>query len=278
MRPELCVVVRRVAPGSGCIEKEIQELLHIIDRFTLNPHIHAIVTRGVFLANGQWHPIPYVDTHKAELAFRHKLLRLLRDRDLISEERINLLLSWRHSGFNIHNHTTVYPNDTEGLHRLACYLHRAPVNLSRLRYHSESGLLIYEPKAGQEVDDGEPIDPLEFIARVLIHIPEPNKHLVHFYGTYANRSRSSMPYGRDSVQNKGAGEGKPAPAKRAVRKRWAELIYKIYNVDPLTCRCGAQMKIVAFVTEPASIRRILAQQNNNPSRQRAPPNPTLNLH
>ncbi len=25
-----------------------------------NPHIHAIVTRGVFLANGQWHPIPYV--------------------------------------------------------------------------------------------------------------------------------------------------------------------------------------------------------------------------
>ena len=81
-----------------------------------NPHIHAIVTRGVFLANGQWHPIPYVDTHKAELAFRHKLLRLLRDRDLISEERIDLLLSWRHSGFNIHNHTTVYPNDTEGLH------------------------------------------------------------------------------------------------------------------------------------------------------------------
>jgi len=243
-----------------------------------NPHIHAIVTRGVFLANGQWHPIPYVDTHKAELAFRHKLLRLLRDRDLISEERIDLLLSWRHSGFNIHNHTTVYPNDTEGLHRLACYLHRAPVNLSRLRYHSESGLLIYEPKAGQEVDDGEPIDPLEFIARVLIHIPETNKHLVHFYGAYANRSRSSMPHGHDSEQNKGEEEGEPAPAKRAVRKRWAELIYKIYNVDPLTCRCGAQMKIVAFVTKPASIRRILAHRKNNPSRQRAPPNPTLNLH
>ena len=81
-----------------------------------NPHIHAIVTRGVFLANGQWHPIPYVDTHKAQLVFRHKILALLRDLDLISEERIDLLLSWRHSGFNIHNHTTVYSNDTEGLH------------------------------------------------------------------------------------------------------------------------------------------------------------------
>ena len=152
------------------------------------------------------------------------------------------------------------------------------MNLSRLRYHFESGLLVYEPKAGREVTDIEPIDPLEFLARVLIHIPEPNKHLVLFCGTYANRSRSSMPHGRDSVQNKGEGEGEPGPAKRAVRKRWAELIYKIYNVDPLTCRCGAQMKIVAFVTEPASILRILAHHNNNPSRQRAPPNPTLNLH
>ncbi|GMR22361.1 MAG: hypothetical protein BMS9Abin37_0706 [Acidobacteriota bacterium] len=52
----------------------------------------------------------------------------------------------------------------------------------------------------------------------------------------------------------------------------------VYNVDPLTCRCGAQMKIVTFVTEPASIRRILAHRKNNPSRQRAPSNPTLNIH
>ena len=154
------------------------------------------------------------------------------------------------------------------------------MNLSRLRYHSESGLLIYEPKAGQDAGDIEPLDPLEFLARVLIHIPEPNKHLVHFYGAYANRSRSSIPQGRDFEQNKeqGQGEAQPAPAKRPVRKRWAELIYKIYHVDPLTCRCGAQMKIVAFVTEPASIRRILANPSNNPSRQRAPPAPTLKLH
>ena len=41
-----------------------------------NPHIHAIVTRGVFLRNGSWQPIPYVDTHTAELVFPHKVLRL----------------------------------------------------------------------------------------------------------------------------------------------------------------------------------------------------------
>ncbi len=50
-----------------------------------NPHIHAIVTRGVFLDDGSWQPIPYVDSHKAELVFRHKVLRFLRDRELIGD-------------------------------------------------------------------------------------------------------------------------------------------------------------------------------------------------
>jgi len=86
---------------------------------------------------------------------------------------------------------------------------------------TQSGLLIYEPKAGHDGGDSEPIDPLEFLARVLIHIPEPNKHLFHFYGAYANRVRSSMPHGRDAERNKqeGEAEGEPAPAKRAMRKR-----------------------------------------------------------
>jgi hypothetical protein len=38
-------------------------------------------SRGVCSPGGQWIPVPYVDEHRAELIFRHKLLTLLRDRD-----------------------------------------------------------------------------------------------------------------------------------------------------------------------------------------------------
>ena len=243
-----------------------------------NPHIHAMVSRGVWNRADEWHPIPYVDSHKAELVFRHKVLRLLRDRELITQERIDLLLSWRHSGFSVHNRTTVYPNDTEGLHRLACYLLRSPVNLSRLRFHPESQLIVYEPKAGHEVDDEAVLDPLEFLARVLIHIPQPNKHLVHFYGVYANRVRSA--YRNQGTAPKDEPTNAAAPARRALSKRWAELIYRIYEVDPLTCRqCGAQMKILAFITNSSVIRKILAHLHQKPSRQRAPPQPAEpNVH
>ncbi len=208
-----------------------------------NPHIHAIASRGVFKPDGDWLPIPYVDTHQAELLFRHKLLRLLRDRGRISEERIDLLLSWRHSGFGVHNRTTVYPADTEGLHKLACYLMGAPVNLSRLRFDRGSGLLVYEPNSGHDADDEPPLDPLEFLARVLIHVPEPNKHVVHFYGAYANRVRSTY---QPTASTEPA---HPPPHRRALSKRWAELIHRIYDVDPLTCsHCGAEMKLLAFIT------------------------------
>jgi hypothetical protein len=40
----------------------------------------------------------YVDEGAAERLFRHKVLALLRRRGLLSQERIELLLSWRRSG------------------------------------------------------------------------------------------------------------------------------------------------------------------------------------
>jgi len=235
-----------------------------------NPHIHSITSRGVWTPDGEWIPVPYVDEHRAELLFRHKMLTLLRDRGFISQDRIDLLLSWTHSGFSVHNRTTVYPSDTEGLHKLACYLMRAPVNLSRLRFDRDSARLVYEPKAGHEPDDDALNDPLEFLARVLIHIPETNKHLVHFYGAYANRVRQNY-------RTQASPEHADQTPRRALNKRWAELIDRIYEVDPLTCtQCGSEMKILAFITEHDTIKKILDHRDKNPAEPRAPPTQTLN--
>ncbi|MGH9322205.1 MAG: transposase [Vicinamibacteria bacterium] len=90
-----------------------------------NPHIHTLATRGLFLPDGQWEPIPYVDSHRAELVFRHKLLGLLRNRDLITQERIDLLLSWRNSGLEF----TIEPPSTLATpraHKVACHFEAGP--------------------------------------------------------------------------------------------------------------------------------------------------------
>ena len=42
------------------------------------------------------------------------------------------------------------------------------------------------------------------------------------------------------------------------RRRWAELIRLVYEVDPLACpRCGSEMRVIALIQEPAVIDKIL---------------------
>ena len=53
----------------------------------------------------------------------------------------------------------------------------------------------------------------------------------------------------------------PEPAKRSpAHYLWAVLIARIYEVFPLTCPiCAGQMRIIAFITDGAEVRKILAR-------------------
>jgi len=48
------------------------------------------------------------------------------------------------------------------------------------------------------------------------------------------------------------------PDARVMRRSWAQLIKRIYEVDPLVCpSCGGEMKVVAFIIDHAVVDRIL---------------------
>jgi len=45
---------------------------------------------------------------------------------------------------------------------------------------------------------------------------------------------------------------------RAARSRWARLLRKVYEVEPLTCpRCGGEMRFLAVIEDAPVIERIL---------------------
>jgi hypothetical protein len=126
-----------------------------------------------------------VDEAAAEKLFRHKVLALLRRRGLLSQERIELLLSWRRSGFSVHNRVFVHPRDGREFEALVRYMMRPPVSLCRLHFTPGSHEVVYVPKGGHddiEPTEGETIDAMEFVARVLVQIPDPRRHLVRYYG------------------------------------------------------------------------------------------------
>ena len=65
-----------------------------------------------------------------------------------------------------------------------------------------------------------------------------------------------------------------AVERKRSRRSWAQLIRRIYEVDPLVCRqCGADMRILAFILDPPVIRKILHHLGKKRSLPaRAPPN------
>ena len=120
---------------------------------------------------------------------------------------------------------------------------------------------------------------MQFVARVIMHIPEPRRHLVRYYGRYSNVSRGKRQKAEaENGEVGGAGPDSSAArvevrSARALRRSWAQLIKRIYEVDPLLCpSCGSEMKVIAFITEHDVVDAILRHLAKTKARSpRGPP-------
>jgi hypothetical protein len=105
------------------------------------------------------------------------------------------------------------------------------------------------------------LDPLEWIHRITAHIPNPGQHTRRLYGAYSNRSRGrvSSPLAQDFSGSAAhsSTDDEDSEFTRETRRTWARLLRKIFEVDPMLCSCGAEMKIISIITEPRVVDRIL---------------------
>jgi hypothetical protein len=147
---------------------------------------------------------------------------------------------------------------------------RCPVSLARLLWRDGAPKVLHRE---EDSEIAEEIDASEFVARVLTHVPDPRRHIVHYYGAYSNVSRGRRRKGAAGLQPGTEEPEEPSPAQRERRRSWAELIRRVYEVDPLVCpECGGKMRVVAFITDPPVIRRILDHLAHR-GVTRAPPSP-----
>ena len=83
-------------------------------------------------------------------------------------------------------------------------------------------------------------------------VARKNAVMTRYYGWYANRARGTR-------RRAAEGDGGPMPVPvaapeplplREARRRWAELLRRLYEVNPLVCpACGGAMRLLAFITE-----------------------------
>ena len=155
--------------------------------------------------------------------------------------------------------------DTAGLERLAQYMLRCPFSVSRVVRLTEEGKVLYKsekagprrfPEPGREdlaagaSRNFQVFEPLDFIAELTQHIPDKGEHLVRHYGWYSNKSRGMRAKRQEEGADAGAGciaDGE-VPGSREARRRWAALIKRVFEVDPLVCpKCEGAMRVVSFI-------------------------------
>jgi hypothetical protein len=149
------------------------------------------------------------------------------------------------------------------------------VAIDRVSVTPDGKVLLSLPE-GHDQGGALVLEPMEFTRRLTWHIADPGRHTVHYHGAYANRPRAPYrpPADEGSPAKPVAGPaGEPKPSSRA---SWARLIWRVYECDLLSCvRCGAEMKIVSFLPEPAVIGWIVKHLAEHPPpdrfHARAPP-------
>lgn len=249
-----------------------------------HPHLHAIVTDGAFTPDGTFLPMPHIPAEPFLRLWEEKLFALLLAEGRITPETVQQMRSWQHSGFSVDTSVRIAAGDTAAIERLTQYIVRCPFSLDRIISLTPDGKVIYRaenpdcrhfPKLGDHrLTAGvnrnfEVFAPLDFIAEITQHIPDPGAQQIRYYGWYSNAAR-----GRRAKLAKMANPAPPPPVtpltdddeedtpyRKKCRQRWAALIKKVYEINPLLCpKCGGQMKIITFLErrhQAATIQRIL---------------------
>jgi hypothetical protein len=144
---------------------------------------------------------------------------------------------------------------------------RPLLSLERLSLDERKGQVRYQ--YGKEAKETERMDYLEFIARVVSHIPDKGQVTVRYYGLHANAHRgkvkkaSQVPVALGMIEE----ELRPIPSKG-----WAEMIRKVYEVDPMVSpQCGGTMKVIAFLTDYVVVDRIIDHLKLTFVAERPPP-------
>ena len=206
-------------------------------RANWHPHLHLLVTDRGFRPDGTFVAWPVHDTARLTEAFSRAVLRLFLRLALFVEDQAAGMLAWPHSGFHVHNAVWVPEDDRAFAIRLARYCARNPVALERLTYDRTAKAVTYRSDKSEGPTAGtETVDPLEFLARVLVHIPEKGHMITRCYGWYANRPRC-MREKAERVAADGPPATIPAPQLAATdaTRHWAALLQQIFEVDPLAC-------------------------------------------
>ncbi len=188
-----------------------------------------------------------VDLKPLEELFRAEVFKFLKKEGKITNELINKLSAWRHSGFSIDNGVRIKKEDKEGREAIAQYMMRNVFSTENITNIEKTETVIYRTGKIQKGKNGKNfsvLDAEEFIAAITQHIPKKNFQMTRYFGFYSDKSRGlrakaqlfssieSEKTTSDEIEIIDVSKYHP---KNVPSLTWRECIKKIWKEDPLIC-------------------------------------------
>lgn len=170
-------------------------------------------------------------------------------------------------GCSLHAATRVDADDRPRLEQLCRYVIRPPLASGRLRFIDGQTLAFTLKTPWSDGTKWLLLSPTELIEKLVALVPPPRQNLVRYHGVLAPAcpDRAHIVPGHSELTA-------PEPASQPVdnnadgdrgsrhghRISWSKLLARVFQIDVQQCpACGGRLKILAALTDPASVRRYL---------------------
>lgn len=233
-----------------------------------HPHFHSCIIDGLFSVDDDrvnFHEVTdlSVETISSVLEnVRKRVLRFFARRGYLDKGDVDDMLQWENGGFSLNASVRIHAYDREGLERLIRYCARPVFASERLSFAGNGKLLYLLSKPSIKGETFLHLDPLELIDKLAALIPSRRKHQRFYHGVLASHSKwrkKIIALAGKTIDTTITPVICKEEEKPPCNSKWAILIARIYEVFPLICtRCGGEMRIIAFITDTITIKRLLS--------------------
>ncbi|WP_097007066.1 IS91 family transposase [Lacrimispora amygdalina] len=218
-------------PGFICV-------LHTFGRdLKWNPHIHVLISEGGAGNFSPWRPVKHFNYNFLRIAFRKVLLEQLSKQLGPSFNKIKNSIYQKHEdGFYVRAKPNLCTPDIT-IKYISRYLGRPVIASSRIDHYDGDFVTFHYTRHEDNKTITERIPALDFIKRLIIHIPEKHFKMLRYYGIYAKHHKQEKKL-RKCL----------SPEKKKFLLRyldWRNSILLSFGYDPLCCqKCGSSMLVL----------------------------------
>ena len=213
-------------------------VLHTFGRdLKWNPHIHALISEGGAGNITPWRPVKHFDYNFLRNAFRKVLLERLTSRIGPAFRKVKNEMYTKHAdGFYVRAKPNLCTPDIT-IKYISRYLGRPVIATSRIDTYDGENVTFHYTRHEDNKTVTETIPALNFIQKLIVHIPEKHFKMLRYYGIYAKHHK----------QEKKLRKCISAEKQRFLRsiQDWRQSILLSFGYDPLCCsECGTSMLVL----------------------------------